>query len=69
MIACTGIVAVGAVYALVVPDVVLLNTGAVPDTFVSWVLAGLGAIMALVLGTAVWGLASLVTQRLSNHKP
>ena len=62
-----GIVVVGAVYAVVVPDIVLINTGAVPDTFVSWVFAGLGAVLALVLVAAIWGVTSFV--KFAKHRP
>ena len=55
-----GIMVVGAVYAVLVPDIVLINTGAVPDTFVSWVFAGVGAVMALILVAAIWGVTSFI---------
>ena len=61
-----GIIVVGAVYAVVVPDIVLINTGAVPDTFVSWVFAGVGALLALVLVVATRGVTSYV--KLASHR-
>ena len=61
--AVVAVSALGVVYVVALPPVILSNTGQVPDTLASWLMTASGAVPGVILSMLLWLLQRLLSAR------